>query len=193
MERPAGRVRAAAASAGSTRTSCARSAIPRKALPADPDALAEYDCIILGDVAPDQLPLDDRARLETIRRRTAAARWSCSRARRRCRRCYLTDTPPDDPIRKLLPVEAVRSVVAPAGFSVSLTSEGRLAAFLADGARNRGQRGPLGGAAEAVAGASSAGRKRARRRSPRLARPKKLRACPRSPSRTPRRGRKTAA
>ena len=37
---------------------------PRQHLPAGPDALADYDCIILGDVSPGQLPLADRQRLE---------------------------------------------------------------------------------------------------------------------------------
>ena len=35
-----------------------------RSLPAEPDALSAYDCIILGDVAPEQLPLADRLRLE---------------------------------------------------------------------------------------------------------------------------------
>jgi len=37
---------------------------PRRALPAEPDAFKPYDCIILGDVAPDEFPLADRRRLE---------------------------------------------------------------------------------------------------------------------------------
>src|SRR5262249_15797667 len=37
---------------------------PALTLPAEPDALAEFDCIILGDVSPTQLPLPERVRLE---------------------------------------------------------------------------------------------------------------------------------
>ena len=37
---------------------------PRQHLPAGPDALADYDCIVLGDVSPEQLPPADRQRLE---------------------------------------------------------------------------------------------------------------------------------
>src|SRR5689334_22135154 len=35
-----------------------------RSLPSEPDALSAYDCIILGDVTPEQLPLADRVRLE---------------------------------------------------------------------------------------------------------------------------------
>ena len=37
---------------------------PRQQLPAGADALAEFDCIILGDVGVEQLPLAERKRLE---------------------------------------------------------------------------------------------------------------------------------
>src|SRR5262249_34452163 len=37
---------------------------PRQSLPAGSDALSEYDCIILGDVSPEQLPPAERSRLE---------------------------------------------------------------------------------------------------------------------------------
>src|SRR5207237_1645572 len=37
---------------------------PREHLPPGPDALADYDCIVLGDVSPAQLPPADRQRLE---------------------------------------------------------------------------------------------------------------------------------
>src|SRR5262249_55028096 len=37
---------------------------PSLTLPAEPDAYAAYDCIILGDVSPAQLPLAERLRLE---------------------------------------------------------------------------------------------------------------------------------
>src|SRR5262249_47957163 len=37
---------------------------PDSKLPAGEDAFAKYDCIILGDVTPEQLPLADRMRLE---------------------------------------------------------------------------------------------------------------------------------
>ena len=37
---------------------------PREHLPAGPDALAKYDCVVLGDVSPEQLPPADRKRLE---------------------------------------------------------------------------------------------------------------------------------
>ena len=37
---------------------------PREHLPAGPEALAAYGCIVLGDVSPEQLPPADRKRLE---------------------------------------------------------------------------------------------------------------------------------
>src|SRR5262249_1537254 len=41
-----------------------RNGYPLLKLPPEPDALAGYDCIILGDVTPDHLPMPERVRLE---------------------------------------------------------------------------------------------------------------------------------
>jgi hypothetical protein len=102
---------------------------PATALPTDPDALAKYDCIILGDVTPDQLPADDRARLERFVGERGGTLVVLA-GKKAMPTSYISDTPPDDPLRKLLPIESANPVLGPAGFAVSLTTEGKLAAFL---------------------------------------------------------------
>jgi hypothetical protein len=102
---------------------------PAKALPADPDALAKYDCIILGDVTPDQLTADDRTRLERFVGERGGTLVVLA-GKKAMPASYISDTPPDDPLRKLLPIETANPVLGPAGFAVSLTTEGKLAAFL---------------------------------------------------------------
>src|SRR5262249_7449261 len=45
-------------------TELQQSGYPAVELPPEPEALNNFDCIILGDVSPDQLPMADRLRLE---------------------------------------------------------------------------------------------------------------------------------
>ncbi len=111
-----------------------RLGLPRLALPAGPDALAEFDCIILGDVAPEQLPPADRVRLEKY----VADRGGTLvvLAGKRSMPLAYPDAAggATDPLRKLLPVEAARAVSIPDGFQISLTEEGRETAFMRLGA-----------------------------------------------------------
>jgi hypothetical protein len=102
---------------------------PAKALPSDPDAFAKYDCIILGDLTPDQLPPDERARLERFVGERGGTLVVLA-GKKAMPAVYLSDTVPDDPLRKLLPIETARPVVAPAGFGITLTTEGKLSAFM---------------------------------------------------------------
>jgi hypothetical protein len=111
----------------------ARSGSPRLKLPTDPDALAAYDCIILGDVAPAELPLEEQRRLEKYvadrggtlvivagkRFMPLSYTSGVSRALRG-----------EDPFLKLLPIEEPRTVQSPKGFPVTLTHEGKLTPFL---------------------------------------------------------------
>jgi hypothetical protein len=104
---------------------------PRQELPAGPDALADYDCIILGDVSPEQLPLPERIRLEKyVAERggtlvlLAGKRWM-----------PLAYPEADgggegDPLRKLLPIEAPHAVTPTDGFHVTLTQRGRETKFM---------------------------------------------------------------
>jgi hypothetical protein len=107
---------------------------PARTLPEKPDALADYDCIILGDVSPVQLPPGERTRLERYvadRGGTlviiAGKRWMPLAFTR------LEDRPaPDagDPLLKLLPIQDPEAIHPVRGFPVALTAEGRLTPFL---------------------------------------------------------------
>jgi hypothetical protein len=102
---------------------------PAKSLPADAEALAKYDCIILGDVTPEQMPAEDRLRLE----RFVAERGGTLvvlAGKRAMPAAFLSATPAGDPIRKLLPIEAANPLQLSTGFPLTLTAEGGLATFL---------------------------------------------------------------
>ncbi|MCI0465193.1 MAG: hypothetical protein L0Z62_50365, partial [Gemmataceae bacterium] len=107
-----------------------KSGNPRLTLPGEPDALADYDCLILGDVSPEQLPLPERSRLE----RYVADRGGTLIFVAGKRFLPLAFTQgaagPDDPLLKLLPIEEPRPVQSVKGFPVTLTHEGKLAPFL---------------------------------------------------------------
>jgi hypothetical protein len=112
---------------------------PRTTLPEGPDALAGYDCIILGDVSPEQLPLADRQRLEKYvadrggtlvllaGKRFMPMGYPLQAAAGARPPAGATEL---DPIQKLLPIEQPRAVTPIKGFPVSLTEEGRLTTFL---------------------------------------------------------------
>ena len=105
---------------------------PRQHLPEGPDALADYDCIILGDVSPEQLPPADRQRLEKY----VAERGGTLiiEAGKRYMPMAYPDAGPGvadaDPIRKLLPIEAPRITAPPDGFTPALTADGRETKFM---------------------------------------------------------------
>jgi hypothetical protein len=106
---------------------------PLLVLPTEPDALAAYDCIILGDVAPTQLPPAERVRLESY----VADRGGTlvMLAGKRYMPLAYTDSVPngpasEEPLLKLLPVEDPRGLSLPKGFSVTLAHEGKLTPFL---------------------------------------------------------------
>lgn len=107
---------------------------PRTTLPDGPDALAGYDCIILGDVSPDQLPLADRQRLEKYVADRGGTLVLLAGKRFMPLGYPLQDLKSAatelDPIQKLLPVEQPHTVTPKKGFPVSLTEEGRLTTFL---------------------------------------------------------------
>jgi hypothetical protein len=104
---------------------------PKEHLPVGPDALSEYDCIILGDVSPAQLPAADRVRLEKF----VADRGGTLVvvAGKRSMPLAFPDAQPSgepDPLRKLLPIEQPRVVMPRAGFPVQLTQAGRDTKFM---------------------------------------------------------------
>src|SRR5262249_27790450 len=108
---------------------------PRRSLPAAPGALADYQCIILGDVSPDQLlaaDRNDRERLEQYVKDhggtlvlVAGHRFlplAFAGLRRPGAR--------PDPLARLLRVEEPHVVSRNVAFPVTLTREGRRTTFL---------------------------------------------------------------
>lgn len=103
--------------------------LPARQLPADADALDRYDAIVLGDVAPNQLPLADRERLDRYVSERGGTLIVIA-GKKAMPFAYLRPSLEQDPIRKLLPIESGRAVAPVSGFAVNLTPEGRLASFL---------------------------------------------------------------
>ncbi|HBI41789.1 MAG TPA: hypothetical protein DDY78_02905, partial [Planctomycetales bacterium] len=105
---------------------------PRQHLPAGPDALADYDCIVLGDVSPEQLPPADRQRLDKYVAERGGTLVVVAGKR------YMPLTYPEaaadggdaDPIRKMLPIEAPRVTAPLDGFTPALTADGRETKFM---------------------------------------------------------------
>jgi hypothetical protein len=107
---------------------------PARSLPVEPEALAGYDCIILGDVAPERLPPADRLRLEKF----VADRGGTLvlLAGKRWLPLAYADAAPTagetDPLLKLLPIlrPHVVQTTATRGLAMQLTPDGQLAAYL---------------------------------------------------------------
>jgi hypothetical protein len=104
---------------------------PRQRLPEGRDALGDYQCIILGDVSPAQLPLAERQRLEKYVADGGGTLVVLAGKR------FMPLAYPEaeaggdsDPLRKLLPVESPRVVAPEEGFPLTLTQAGRETSFL---------------------------------------------------------------
>jgi hypothetical protein len=104
---------------------------PATTLPDGPDAFAPYDCIVLGDVMPEQLPPADRTRLEKYVGDRGGTLVLLA-GKRAMPLAYTGNGagPDEDPLLHLLPVEQPRAVTPKEGFRVTLTEEGKLTAFL---------------------------------------------------------------
>jgi hypothetical protein len=110
---------------------------PKQQLPQGPDALADFDCIILGDTTTAQLPLAERMRLEKY----VADRGGTLvlLAGKRALPLAFPEFDPNgesDPLRKLLPLEEPHVVALVDGFSVTLTQDGKDAEFMKLDAEN---------------------------------------------------------
>jgi hypothetical protein len=108
-----------------------RSGNPVLNLPEGPDAFAGYNCVILGDVTPEQLPPADRVRLE---RYVADQEGTLViMAGKRAMPLDFLKRGPDgeaDPLARLLPIEDAHEIKLEDGFPVGLTAEGKQARFL---------------------------------------------------------------
>jgi hypothetical protein len=112
-----------------------QSGYPAVQLPQEPEALNGYDCIILGDVSPDQLPMVDRLRLERYVSERGGTLVFLAGKRSMPQAFGTTAAEREtDPIWRLLPITEVRESKPVDGFPITLTQEGRLSAFLQMGA-----------------------------------------------------------
>src|SRR5262249_27366855 len=104
---------------------------PALTLPAEPDALAEFDCIILGDVSPTQLPLPERVRLEKyVADRGGALVLGAGERVLAVALAAGGGVGKPDRLLNLLPIQEPRVVQPAQGFAVTLTAEGNLLPFL---------------------------------------------------------------
>jgi hypothetical protein len=104
---------------------------PALKLPAEADAFTSYDAVILGDVAPDQIPSADRQRLEAYVAEHGGTLVIL--AGKRAMPLAFAVNPADreaDPIVKMLPIKEAREVRPLEGFQLAFTGEGRLTGFL---------------------------------------------------------------
>jgi hypothetical protein len=104
---------------------------PRQELPAGPDALAEYDCIILGDVPAAQLPMAERVRLEKyVADRGGTLVLLAGKRFMPLAYPEAEASGESDPLRKLLPIESPHTITPPDGFAVTPTQPGRETDFM---------------------------------------------------------------
>lgn len=99
-----------------------------KTMPAEPEALADFDCIILGDARPEQLPMAERQRLARFVRETGGTLVIV--AGKQAMPVLFPKTDPEhpensDPLAELLPITEPRVVQSRAGFPMTLTTEGK--------------------------------------------------------------------
>jgi hypothetical protein len=111
---------------------------PRRSLPAEADAFKPYDCIVLGDVTPEEFPLADRGRLEKYVSEEGGTLVVVA-GKRAMPQAYFSDPnaglpakkdKDGDPLLKLLPLEEARFVNPVNGFPFALTRLGKGTKFL---------------------------------------------------------------
>jgi hypothetical protein len=119
---------------------------PRRSLPPEPDAFKHYDCIVLGDVSPDEISLENRRRLENYVAEEGGTLVLVA-GKRAMPQAYVSSpfprgergrgeqeqprqSPTDDPLVKLLPLEDAHFVNPADGFPFALTRLGKGTKFL---------------------------------------------------------------
>ncbi|MFO0878109.1 MAG: hypothetical protein U0840_12230 [Gemmataceae bacterium] len=105
--------------------------LPAQTWPEEPDALAGYQCIILGDVDAANLPLARRMELEKYVADSAGTLIILA-GKRAMPLGYGEGPAPGegDPLRRLLPIENPRALTPEAGFPLTLTPAGRETRFM---------------------------------------------------------------
>jgi hypothetical protein len=93
----------------------------------DLDPLLAFDCIILGDVAPEQLPIEARRRLEKFVAERGGTLVMVA-GKRHVPMDYVKT--PDDPLAKMLPITEPKLLEKESGFTLRVTGEGKLQSFL---------------------------------------------------------------
>ena len=101
---------------------------PALVMPADIDSLSSYDCVVLGDVEPQQLTPEWRKRIETYIS-DGGGTLVCVAGKRAMPREYTSFS--QDPIRRLLPITDPVVSDVEAGFPLTITNAGQRAWFLA--------------------------------------------------------------
>jgi hypothetical protein len=100
---------------------------PALELPAEKAGLTGYDCIVLGDVPPENLPLAERKRLQSYVRDTGGTLVIVA-GKRAMPLVYVNEGPRTkdntDPIAAMLPVLEPHVINSRQGFRVTLTREG---------------------------------------------------------------------
>ncbi|HEY7423798.1 MAG TPA: hypothetical protein VH682_06085, partial [Gemmataceae bacterium] len=106
--------------------------LPRQQLPTGPDVLADFDCILLGDVGVEQLPLAERKRLEKyVAERGGTLVVLAGKRSMPLAYPEVESNGEADPLRKLLPIESPRVVYPVEGFPLTRTQTGKETRFMA--------------------------------------------------------------
>ncbi len=110
-----------------------KAGLPKTKLPEvkEVDPLLDFDCVILGDVAPEDLPGTDRKRLE----RFVSERGGTLILVAGKRYLPMAYTGADDPLLKMLPIVQPRELKQETGFTLRVTGDGRQRPFLNLGAK----------------------------------------------------------
>jgi hypothetical protein len=107
--------------------------IQGKEIAPEPDPLTKYDCIILGDVSPEQLPLEARERLEEYVANRGGTLVLLAGKRFMPKAFEKEDVVAEketDPLLKMLPILEPRVVSPRLGFPVTLTQLGKQTTYL---------------------------------------------------------------
>ncbi len=102
---------------------------PPPATPDQPDPLNSFQCIIVGDVAVERMTLAERVRLEKYVA-DAGGTLVILAGKRHMPMELLRLGGPNDPLRRLLPIEAPRVLAPDDGFPLALAQAGRDANFM---------------------------------------------------------------